>query len=453
MTNDNNTPTPNTPTPNTPTSSNDPGTNAPTRRRFIETSVAATASVGLSLSASSPLAGAPHAAGSDTLKVALIGCGGRGTGAAKQALQADENVKLVAMADAFEDRLQRSLQSLLKIEQVSDKVAVSPEQQFVGFDAYKKVLESDVDVVILTTPPQFRPLQLKAAIDAGKHVFAEKPVAVDAPGVRSVLKTCAEAKRKNLSVVSGLCLRYDGGFRETVSRLHDGAIGDVHTVVANDYRGGIWIKPRQEDWTDMHWQMRNWYYFTWLSGDFNVEQHVHYLDVSAWIFGGYPVKALGMGGRQSRTEAIYGNIYDHHSVAYEYENGSRLFSNCRQQKGCKNNISCYALGSQGKAEISERNLQIDTDKTWKFDKEVKNMYQVEHDELFAGIRAGKPFNNGEYMAYSTLLAIMGRMACYTGQEITWKQALNSEEDLSPNRYAWGAAPEINIAVPGVTKFA
>jgi predicted dehydrogenase len=424
----------------------------PNRRQFIEKSLATAAGTGLTVAAMPSMVGAVHAAGNDLLKVGLIGCGGRGTGAAKQALLADENVKLVAMGDAFEDRLRTSLGSLSKIDEVSGKIDVPPERQFIGFDAYEKVLATDVDVVLLTTPPQFRPMQLKAAIEAGKHVFAEKPVAVDAPGVRSVLKTCAEAKRRNLSVVSGLCLRSDGGFRETVSRLHDGAIGEIHTVVANDYRGGIWVKPRKDDWSDMHWQMRNWYYFTWLSGDFNVEQHVHYLDASAWIMGRYPVKALGMGGRQSRTDAIYGNIYDHHSVAYEYENGAKLFSNCRQQLGCKNNISCYVHGAKGKAEVSERNLQIDTDQTWKFDKEVKNMYQVEHDDLFAGIRAGKPLNNGEYMAMSTLLAIMGRMASYTGKEITWEQALNSQQDLSPEKYAWGAAPKVEIAIPGVTKF-
>lgn len=425
---------------------------APNRRQFMEKSFSAAAITGLSVAAIPSVVGAAHAAGDDVLKIGLIGCGGRGTGAASQALRADENVRLVAMGDAFEDRLQLSLKSLSKIKDVSDKIDVPVEQQFVGFDAYQKVLATDVDVVLLTTPPHFRPIHLQAAIDAGKHVFAEKPVAVDAPGVRSVLKTCAEARRRNLSVVSGLCLRYDGGFRETVARLHQKAIGEIHTIVANDYRGSIWVKPREDDWSDMHWQMRNWYYFTWLSGDFNVEQHVHYLDVGAWIMGGYPARAIGLGGRQVRTDAIYGNIYDHHAVTYEYENGARLFSNCRQQSGCKNNMSCYAQGSKGRAEISERNLQIESDETWKFDEKVKNMYQVEHDELFAGIRSGKPLNNGEYMARSTLLAIMGRMASYTGQEVTWEQALNSQQDLSPHRYAWGSAPKIEIAIPGMTEF-
>ena len=256
------------------------------RRQFIGTSLSTAAAVGAgTIAFPSPV----HAAGGDdVLRVGLIGCGGRGTGAARQALEADDKVKLVAMGDAFEDRLQLSLKSLSAVKEIADKIDVPREQQFVGFDAYKDVMATDVDVVLLTTPPHFRPMHLKAAIDAGKHVFAEKPVAVDAPGVRSVLETCAEAKRKNLSVVSGLCIRYDGGFRETVKRLHDGAIGDIHTLIANDYRGSIWVKPREDDWSDMHWQMRNWYYFTWLSGDFNVEQHVHYLDVCAWVMGGYP---------------------------------------------------------------------------------------------------------------------------------------------------------------------
>lgn len=423
------------------------------RRQFIGTSLSAVATtVGAGTVA---LPSSVHAAGGDdVLKVGLIGCGGRGTGAARQALDADPKVKLVAMGDAFEDRLQSSLKSLSAVKEIAGKIDVPPENQFVGFDAYQGVIAADVDVVLLTTPPQFRPMHLKAAIDAGKHVFAEKPVAVDAPGVRSVLQTCEEAKRKNLSVVSGLCIRYDGGFRETVKRLHDGAIGDIHTMIANDYRGGIWVKPRKDDWSDMYWQMKNWYYFTWLSGDFNVEQHVHYLDVCAWVMGGYPSKAVGMGGRQVRTDPMYGNIYDHHSVTYEYDNGARLISNCRQQRGCWNEMGSYAFGSKGRANVSESLLEITTDTTWRFDEEVKNMYQVEHDELFAGIRAGKPLNNGEYMAKSTLLAIMGRMATYTGQEITWEQAMNSVQDLSPERYAWdAAAPEVVIARPGITKFA
>jgi predicted dehydrogenase len=421
------------------------------RRSFLKTSALA----GGTLVGAMKLGHVAHASGDDTLRVGLIGCGGRGTGAASQALAADARVKLTAMGDLFEDRLQLSLNSLKEDKGIGSKIDVPAERRFVGFDAYKQVLASGVDVVLLTSPPHFRPIHLKAAIDAGKHVFAEKPCAVDTPGVHSVLRTCEEAKRKGLAVVSGLCLRYHAPYREAVRRIHDGAIGDVRTLVANDYRGPIWIKPRQPDWTDMHWQTRNWYYFTWLSGDFNVEQHVHNLDVCAWAMGDeYPVKAIGMGGREVRKGPEYGNIFDHHGVVYEYANGARLISNTRQIQGCKNDISVNILGSQGTAILTERRngVSIKAKSDWVFSEEAKNLYQVEHDELFASIRAGKPINNGEYMAKSTLLAIMGRMATYTGQEITWDMAWKSKEDLSPPKYEWGDIAAPPVAVPGVTRF-
>ena len=421
------------------------------RRRFLKnasSAVVATSVVGHQLSRAAPV----HVGGDEILRVGLIGCGGRGTGAASQALQADKHVKLTAMGDVFEDRLELSLRSLTDVEDIAGKVDVHPDQRFVGFDAYQQVIDSEVDVVLLATPPQFRPLHLRAAINANKHVFAEKPVAVDAPGVRSVLETCRLAQSRGLSVVSGLCLRYHAGFVETVKRLHEGAIGDITTLMANDYRGPIWVKPRRPDWTDMHWQMRNWYYFTWLSGDFNVEQHVHYLDVCAWITNGYPVRAVGMGGRQVRTEERFGNIYDHHSVCYEYEDGTRLISNCRQQTGCFNQMAAHVQGTKGRAEVSERRLQIESETDWRFREKAKNLYQVEHDELFASIRRGLPINNGDYMAKSTLLAIMGRMATYTGQQVTWEQAVHSQEDLTPQAYAWGPAPSVQIAIPGKTTF-
>ncbi|MCI0721607.1 MAG: Gfo/Idh/MocA family oxidoreductase, partial [Acidobacteria bacterium] len=393
-----------------------------------------------------------HVAGSDLLRVGLVGCGGRGTGAATQALAADKNVKLVAMADAFEDRLKASLERLKADKKTGHKVDVASDRCFVGFDAYQKLIDSGVDVVLLAEPPHFRPRHLKAAIDAGKHVFAEKPVAVDAPGVRSVLATCEEAKKKNLSIVSGLCLRYSFGFRDTVQRIHDGALGEIRALQANDYRGSIWVKPRQPEWSDMEWQMRNWYYFTWLSGDFNVEQHVHYLDVCTWVMKNeYPIKAVGMGGRQVRTGPEYGHIYDHHSVVYEYASGARLFSNCRQQAGCHNDMSSFAFGTKGEAEVSERRLSISNGSEWTWRGKTDNFYQTEHDDLFASIRSGKPINNGDYMAKSSLLAIMGRMATYTGQVITWEQAMNSTEDLTPAKYEWGSLPTPAVAMPGTTK--
>jgi predicted dehydrogenase len=423
------------------------------RRGFLQTSAVA---VGGALAAKLPLGPIVHAAGSDTLRIGLIGCGGRGTGAATQALNADKNVKLTAMGDVFQDRLEKSLAELKNTEKIADKIDVKQDHRFLGFDAYQKVLASGVDVVLLCTPPHFRPLHLKAAVEAGKHVFAEKPIAVDGPGVRSVLATCEAAKKKNLSLVSGLCLRYDIGFRETVRRLHDGALGDIVALQANDYRGSNWGRPRQPDWTDMQYQMRNWYNFTWLSGDFNVEQHVHFLDVCAWVMKNqYPARALGMGGRQVRTGPEFGHIYDHFAVVYEYAGGAKLFSNCRQQMGCKNELSAQVMGTKGRAVLSERNkgLSIHASDAWYYPGPPNEMYQAEHDDLFASIRSGKPINNGDYMTKSTLLAIMGRMAAYTGQMITWEMALNSKEDLSPPAYDWNVKlPEPPVAMPGKTRF-
>ena len=398
-----------------------------------------------------------HAAGSDVLRVGLVGCGGRGTGAATQALAADPNARLVAMADAFEDRLDESLNLLRADETVGAKVDVRPEGRFVGFDAYQRLLNRGVDVVLLCTPPHFRPQHLRAAVEAGVHVFAEKPVAVDAPGVRSVLETCERARAKRLSVVSGLCLRYDNGFRETVRRIRDGAVGEVVTLLANDYRSGRWSKPKQPGWTEMTYQMRNWYNFTWLSGDFNVEQHVHFLDVCAWVMNDrYPVSAIGMGGRQALTGPEYGQIYDHFSVTYEYADGAELISNCRQQPGCRNDLGARVIGTRGRADLSERRkgLRIRSEGgEWSYDGPKNQMYQAEHDALFAGIRAGRPLNNGDSMARSTLLAIMGRMAAYTGQQVTWEMALNSREDYRPPRYDWDAPPPPSqVAVPGQTRF-
>ncbi len=428
-------------------------TNTPTtRRRFLENSSAAV--VGSLATLALPQAG--HAAGRDLLKVGLIGCGGRGSGAAVNALKADANVKLWAMADAFDDRLQGSLKNLEKAEELAGKLDVPPERRFVGFEAYREVIAC-CDIVLLCTPPHFRPIHLEAAVNAGKHVFAEKPCAVDAPGVRRVLASCVLAKQKGLSIVSGLCLRYDNGHRETIRRIHNGAVGKIHTLQANDYRGGLWVKPRQPGWSDMTWQMRNWYYFTWLSGDFNVEQHVHLLDVCAWAMKDeYPVKAIGMGGRAVRTAPEFGHIFDHFSVTYEWANGVKLFANCRQQSGCKDDISGHVIGSKGRAQLAERkrgNVIKSDSGEWVYSGPENLLYQQEHDELFAGIRSGKPINNGEYMAKSTLLAIMGRMAAYTGKEVTWDMALNSQEDLSPPRYDWDVAlPMPPVATPGITKF-
>lgn len=418
------------------------------RRDFLKTSAVLAAS-------QLPLAASAHAAGSDVIKIGLIGCGGRGTGAAAQALNADPNVKLTAMGDAFMDRLESSLSGLKKDADIANKIDVKPDHCFAGWDAYKQVIDSGVDVVLLCEPPHFRPSHFKYAIERGKHVFAEKPVAVDAPGIRSVLATCEEAKKKNLSVVSGLCLRYDAGFREIVHRIHDGAVGEVVAMQANDLRSGIWQKERQPDWTDMHFQMRNWYHFTWLSGDFNVEQHVHYLDVCAWIMKNeYPVRCVATGGRQVRKAP--GHIYDHFAVVYEYAKGQKMYSFSRQMPQCKNDMSAQVMGSKGIAQIGEGSGKLGITaagaEPWAYRGKHKNMYQVEHDELFASIRAGKPINNGEYMCKSSLMAIMARMSAYTGQQITWDMAMNSKEDLTPAKYEWGPIAMPPVAMPGTTKF-
>jgi predicted dehydrogenase len=422
------------------------------RREFLKTSSAAVAGTVATLA----LPRGVHAGGSGTLHIGLVGCGGRGSGAAAQALGADPNVKLWAMADAFEDRIEFSLKNLAKSEKIAGKIDVAPERRFAGFDAYKKVIES-CDVVLLATPPHFRPMHLKAAIDAGKHVFAEKPVAVDAPGVRSVLATCQEAKRKGLSIVSGLALRYDYGLQESMKRIHDGAIGKIRAVQANDYRGPIWVRPREPGWSGMTWQMRNWYYFTWLCGDFNVEQHIHYLDLCTWAMGDeYPVKAIGTGGRQVRTAPEYGHIYDHFAVTYEYADGAKLYATCRQQSGCENDISAHVLGTKGTARPAGRRRALNItseDGQWSYSGKENNSFETEHEELFASIRNGRAINNGNYMAKSTLLAILGRMAAYTGQVITWDDAMNSKEDLSPPSYDWDLdLPVPPVAMPGVTKF-
>jgi predicted dehydrogenase len=418
------------------------------RRQFLQTST--TAAMGAALVGSLSVARSAHAAGGDTLKVGLIGCGGRGSGAALDALQADAQVQLTAMGDVFPDRLEASLANLRK--EAGDKVAVAPDHCFTGIDAYKQVIDSGVDVVLLTTPPHFRPTHLEYAVAAGKHVFAEKPVASDAPGVRRVLAACEEAKRKGLSVVSGLCYRYDLPKRETIARIHNGAIGDIMAMHVSYNTGTLWNHARKPEWSDMEWQIRNWLYFTWLSGDHICEQHVHSLDKAAWCMQDEPpVRATGLGGRQVRVEPEFGNIFDHHAVVFEYANGVRLYSFCRQQAGCSVDVSDQIIGTKGRAELMKHSINAAND--WKYRGPEPNMYQVEHNELFAAIRSGQPINNGVYMSYSTMLAILGRMATYTGQTITWDQALNSKEDLTPPSYEFGPLATPEVAKPGLTQFA
>ena len=425
---------------------------AASRRDFLKTSSLAVASSTVLTSLS--IGRSAHAAGDDTLKIGLVGCGGRGTGAAAQALNADKNVKLVAMGDAFADRLDGSLANLAGDPQLAAKIDVPKERQFVGFDAYKQVIDSGVDVVLLCTPPGFRPQQFKYAIDKGKHVFTEKPVATDAPGVRSVLATAEEAKKKGLAVVSGLCYRYDFPKRETIKRIHDGAIGDVMTMHVSYNTGTLWHHGRKPEWSEMEYQMRNWLYFNWLSGDFNVEQHVHSLDKAAWVMKDEPpVRATGLGGRQVRVEDQWGHIYDHMAVIYEYKNGARLFANCRQIAGCSVDVSDYIYGTKGTAELMRGTIEPIGGEKWRYRGDMPNMYDQEHRELFGSIRSGNPINNGDYMCKSTMMGIMGRMVCYTGRTLTWDECLNSTENLQPAKYEWGPMPTPPVAKPGITPFA
>jgi myo-inositol 2-dehydrogenase / D-chiro-inositol 1-dehydrogenase len=424
--------------------------NLTSRREFLK----ASAVVSGALAAPAILPGGLFAQeNNSTLRVGLVGCGGRGSGAASQALHADKNVVLTAMGDAFDEPLQRSLSSLQK--EHGDKVKVTPDKCFVGLDAYQKVINSGVDVVLLATPPGFRPVHLKAAVDAGKHIFCEKPMATDSPGIRSVLESVKVAKDKQLALVAGFCWRYENGRREFYQRLHDGAIGDIRAIYATYYTGPVKPMPPASDrpagMGDLEWQVRNWYNFVWLSGDGYVEQAVHSVDKVAWAMKDVPpLKAVAVGGRQ--TPNNQGDIFDHMFVVYEYPDDVRGFVGQRQIAHTYSENSDYLMGSAGFGKIP--GLTLKGKESWRFRGQAKDMYQAEHDELFASIRSGKPINDGVRMAYSTLMGIMGRMAAYTGQEITWEQAMNSQEKYVPDQLDWKMTLDIApMAVPGVTKLA
>jgi predicted dehydrogenase len=390
-----------------------------------------------------------YAAGGDTLKVGLVGCGGRGTGAAAQALKADPNVELVALGDLFGDRAQKALATLKNDEEIGKKVKVGPQDIYTGFDNYKSVIAA-CDVVLLCSPPGFRPSHMAAAVAAGKHMFVEKPIATDPNGVRSVLDSCKKAREKNLAVVSGLCWRYHRAKRETIKRIQED-IGQIIALQSQYNASELWHAKREPQMSDLEYQIRNWLYFTWLSGDHICEQAIHSLDKIAWVMGDkYPVKATGMGGRQKRTGPEFGHIFDHHAIVYEWDNGIRCFFTCRQQSNTYNDVSDQVFGTQGTADIMKHTIR--GQKTWTYKGQgPDDMYQNEHNELFASIRAGKPINNGEYMCNSTLMAIMGRMATYSGKVITWDQALNMDDNLFPAKLEFGPYPVPEVAIPGVTK--
>ncbi|TWT31580.1 Gfo/Idh/MocA family protein [Blastopirellula retiformator] len=418
------------------------------RRDFIKKSAAissAAAVGGLSMACN------VHAAGSDMLKVALIGCGGRGSGAAKNATMGDDNLKVTALCDIFPDVLAQARKRLGRA--LGDRLEVTDETCFSGFDGYKQVMETDVDVVLLATPPHFRPAHLRAAIEAGKHVFCEKPVAVDAPGCRHVFETVEMAKEKNLSIVSGLCWRYDPKVKATVEKIKDGSIGDIVAVHETYLTGTLWYRQPQPDWTEMEHQVRNWLYYTWLSGDHTAEQHIHSLDKALWINDdAAPLSCEAVGGRLVRTDAKWGNVYDHFGMTFEFPNDVKTFAFCRQMAGCYNDVNDYILGSNGTASILGGTVTPKKGDAWKYDGPNANMYDEEHKALYAGIRSGNVINNGIYMTRSTMMAIMGRMAAYTGKKITWDMAINSQEDMTPKTYEWGDVEIPTVAMPGKTKF-
>lgn len=427
------------------------------RRGFLRSSAAA--AVGGTLAAR---AGFPAvAAGADkneTLRIGLIGCGGRGTGAAAQALLADEHVELAAMGDVFEDQLLKSL-ALLQKEQPA-KVKVSPERCFVGFDAFQKVIDSDVDVVLLTTPPAFRPQHLKAAVQAGRHTFVEITAAIDAPGVRSVLESAELARKKNLAIVSGFCWRYDPALRAASEQIRAGAIGDIRALYATYYRGRLDHKihgKRPPGMTDLEWRLRDWYGYLWLSGDVTILlSGGHSVDkMSWWMDEEMPIKAVALGSRVFPVEDH--NTFDNAFVVYEYAGGIRGFLGCRSQSGCYTSNADYIIGAKGICTFNGRTPVIKGETNWRYrgrrDRKQVSMYQVEHNELFASIRAGKPINDGTRMAHTTLMALMGRMAAYTGQEITWEQALNSQQKLVPDELDWNTSiDQPPLSMPGLTKF-
>ncbi len=388
-----------------------------------------------------------YAAAADTLRIGLIGCGGRGTGAAVNNLLSCEGVELVAMGDIFPDKIQGSLNNI-KGELVDSpgKVKVKPEKMFVGLDAYQRVLAEKIDLVILATPPGFRPIHFEAAVKAGKHIFMEKPVAVDAPGVRRILAAGEMALQKKLAVVAGTQRRHDFGYNDIIKRIHDGAIGEVVAAQCYWNQGPLWHVARTPEMSDAEWQLRNWYYFAWMCGDHYVEQHIHNLDVVNWAINAHPVAAYGMGGRQMRTDPMYGHIYDHFAVEFEYPNGVKTLSMARQMEGTDANVSERIVGTKG---TSNAGGEIYGANAFKYEGKRNNPYDQEHIDLVNSIRAGTPLNESKMVAESTLTAILGRMSAYSGKRVTWEQALNSTEVLMPTDLNMKSSlPMPPVPVPG-----
>ena len=419
------------------------------RRDFLKASSAAVAG-GLALSRSA------HAAGDDVIKVGLVGCGGRGSGAADNAMNADDGARLVAMADIFEDKVKGSRDRLKQMK--PNQVDVDDDHCFVGFDGYRKVIDSGIDVLLIACASRFHPPYLEAAVEAAKHVFVEKPHAIDPPGIRTVIAACDEARRKKLSVVSGLCWRYHHGVRETMKRLHDGAIGDVVTIQETYMRSPYRLVEREPGESEIEYQFRNWYHFNWLSGDDIAQSLIHSMDKGAWLMHDEPpVKAYGIGGRSSSVGTVFGDVFDHHGIVYEYANGVRMYAFGRAQNNCYNEVSDLYFGTKGRADVIKHRIEGETE--WRYEGPKCNMYDVEHEELFAAIRSGNPINNGTYMAGSTMLGILGQIVCYTGKEVTWDEAIQADYRWEPVDCDFTTDPPVKpdengiypVAMPGVTK--
>jgi len=433
-----------------------------TRRDFLKvTGAAAGAALATSLFPSGV-----HAAGSDAIKVGLVGCGGRGTGASDNVLHSAPNVHIVALADAFEDRLDGCRNYLTsksaeedKVKELGNKVDLPKERCFVGLDAYQKLIDCpEVNYVILATPPGFRPYHIKAVVAAGKTLFTEKPVASDAPGIRTVLEAAEKSEANHQAVVAGTQRRHQLGYVESMKRIHDGEMGDVTGGRAYWNQGVLWFKPHQKDQTEVQYQMRNWYNFTWLCGDHIVEQHIHNLDVMNWGLNAHPVRAVGMGGRQRSVQnpEDYGVIFDHFAVDYEYPNGVHVLSMCRQIDGCANDVSEALVGTKGQWRSGGYNLNGKSVVTREQDKAAQDPYVQEHTDLIESVRSGKPLNELKRVAESTLTCILGRMSTYTGKALKWEEALNSTEQLMPEpaKLDWNTElPKWAVAVPGKTSFA
>jgi len=432
-----------------------------TRRDFLKTTSVA-AAIGGGLLAN--LNTGAYAAGDDTLKIGLVGCGGRGSGAAAQALSTSGKTKLVAMGDAFRNQIDSSLRNIQAAVsgRPDAEVDVEESRKFVGFDAYKQVIDCGVDVVILATPPGFRPIHFAYAVEQGKNIFMEKPVAVDAPGVRQVLELARKAKEKNLKVGVGLQRHHQQAYIETIKRIHDGEFGDVRALRVYWNSGGVWEPraTRAQCKTEMEYQMRNWYYYNWLCGDHICEQHIHNLDVGNWVMKGYPVSANGMGGRQVRTDPKYGEIYDHHACEFTYADGTVMMSQCRHIKGCWDSVSEHVHTTKGIINpASGPELLFDGGKGARYRGDKKNPYQVEHDDFFAAIRNSEAYNEAENGAMSTMTAILGRMCTYSGKAIHMQDALEKGLSVMPKEFGFDATPPTvpgpdgayPIPVPGVTK--